>query len=129
MDVLAGEHTDAHILIVLIIFQFYFSMEKAHITLESTKSRTVDKKKKQDHNTERGGGGGGGGGGGSGKRGDDSSKFENYFNFSIPAKYAKPHQVINPEHSTFLGMLKMLLVLDHWLIFCALYYALGFGNQ
>ena len=71
-------------------------MEKAHITLESTKSRALNKKKKEDNNTGRNnGGGGGGGGGGSAKRTDDSSKFENYFNFSIPTKYAKPHQVIN----------------------------------
>ena len=122
MDTLTDGQTDAHTLIVLAFFQFYFSMEKAHITLESTKSRAVDKKKKQDNKTERGGGGGGGGGdggGGSAKRSDDSSKFEHYFNFSIPAKYAKPHQVINAEHFTVLDMLKILLAL-HWLIFCAL---------
>ena len=116
MDTLTDGQTDSHTLIVLAFFQFSFSMEKAHITLESTKSRAVDKKKKQDNKTERGGGGGGGGGGGSAKRSDDSSKFEHYFNFSIPAKYAKPHQVINAEHFTVLDVLKILLALDHLVI-------------
>ena len=63
------------------------------MTLESTKSRAANKKNTNDKNACKSGGNGGGGGSSGNKRNVDTAKFENYFKFSIPVKYAKPHQV------------------------------------
>ena len=73
-----------------------FSTERARVTLESTKSRAANKKNTKNGPGSKGGGGGRGGGGSSNNNKDDGwRKFENYFEFSVPVKYAKPHQVIN----------------------------------
>mgnify|MGYP000583713025 CR=1 FL=1 len=77
-------------------FFFPFRKEDAHIRLESSKAPPAKESKsskqkekaeegkmnvnKADHKGHK-------------DKVDNESKFENYFNFGIPVKYIKPHQV------------------------------------
>ena len=72
---------------------FCYRKEDAHIRLESSKAKEskstkpkgkIEEKKKNENKTDHGG---------HKDKVDNESKFENYFNFNIPVKFIKPHQV------------------------------------
>lgn len=63
----------------------FSSFATANIQLETCKSRSLDKKLTKDEHED--------------KSAFEAKKFENYFDFHIPVKYVKPHQVMITLHS------------------------------
>ena len=82
------------LLLLYYTFNLFHRCKTAHVTLESSKSNAADKKSKaSEKKVEKKSVKPGGDKKAAAKNANDPEKFRLYFNFSIPVKYAKPHQV------------------------------------
>lgn len=76
------------------------SLRNAHVLLESSKSKAAEKKEKTEQKGTKNFSHGH-------TQKDDPQKFELYFQFSIPVKYVKPHQVLALNRGESLKILSL----------------------